>query len=1064
MDFNALNSFIDEDNASEGYDDLVGFSEGGPVGEDMEDDEQPSLQYFAQGGEVEEAQAILTRMPKPGRAAQMLQSFAEGGEVQKTPFPELLDISKQVNAAGAPVEKLYAPTTAPASTPVSSQINIPTFQPAAPVPTGPNIITPTPAPLAGLGAPPSLTQPTTAPTTTARSLFEQINPATMAAMPTYTTPSFTPTVQTFNRPTLLTQEELQKAQPPLVRYEPSATYGGLQTYQGPLQTSPYADIPGAPTGGTVAPPPPPAPVNVTPGGYTFATYTTLSPEQLAGVGDKAQVTEAYKGIVTRQQADATAVRNEYNKALAAGDMAMVEQLKPLLVEQEAEFARSKADQAFVNKYFTGVGGAFETPEQYRQRMQDAQFKAQTITGLTGATDVAGLGVPVGTKADPYTTAVTQQTKEYNAALNTYNQLKAVYGDTDFVKNYFSEIVAPQKADVDALTIGPQATAYKTGATAAFNAITAGQAYKVAAPTLAEFRNEQQTIASFAPAIKTFETNISTLTKARDNAANTGLTGYASRLDELLQSETDKYTQTLGQRQSAIDAAQPDPMRDYILGKQMVAQKIDGFVPVDVGGIDFSKMNAALFDPEIARQNKDLTAATNTYNQLVALYTNKSDIAVNFLNDVLNPQKNEVAQATALKAAAAAAIGSFNTGKALPKYTRPAITVNKSTTDAAINKTFDPLIATYNKNISTLDAAKTKAQQAGLDQYTPYFDSLIENEYAKIGLADQDRSNYIDAIPRAMGSPPEGEVADTRSRALLKKLSGGSEANTVPLQKFNKGGAVNKAQGSPVKGETVPTSPPAKDQMMSGIVSEASKLLKNITGKSAPDSTLNMSQYEQMYALKDVGSPEKGRKAALNVYSSLLPALMRARFPDYVANSPARVLKEGPRGAENMGEFDVFYRTIALDPGGVNSMLMEPYGKYGYVGMGSNTTTDETLNALGTLLHESMHARTRGAEGKKRSAPHPVEQLKKAMPKDRFDEMIRDIRVSELPSVYSAPNPAEVINEYFATATPVKHMVDKDMVTKRSRRYLAEVDRLAKKYPELEKMRVTWERPELFFKD
>lgn len=882
MDFSALSSFIEEDNGSGGYEDLLGFSEGGPVGEDMEDDEQPSVQYFAEGGEVEEASAILQRMPKPGRAAQMLQSFAEGGEVQKTPFPELLDISKQVNAAGAPVEKLATPTVAPASTPVSSQINIPTFQPAAPVPTGPNIITPTPAPLAGLGAPPSLTQPTTAPTTTARSLFEQINPAALAATPTYTTPTFTPTAQTFTKPTLLTAEELQKAQPKLVRYEPSAAYGGLETYKGPLQTSPYTDIPGAP--GVEGAPAPAAPANMTPGGYRYTTYTSLTPDQLVGLGDKAQLGQTFAGIVKRQQDDATAIRAEFNNAIASGDMERVALLKPILAQKDADVRQAISDQGMAGRYFTGTGGAFETPEQYRQRMLTAQLQTGRLGPELTSVSLEGLQYKLpetkvkGAVPTPFASQLNTQKGEYDAALTVYNNLVKSYGkDNPFVKSYFEEIVTPQKADYDMLAAKPV-----TAAAAAADKLLSDPALKreYAPPKLSPTFTVSNTTAAFKKIVGGLETSVKELTKARDNATKAGLTGYAAQLDEAISTQQGKLDKALDDRRIAVENSLPDPVK------------------------------------------------------------------------------------------------------------------------------------------------------------------------------------------RAMGSPPEGEMADTRSRALLKKLSGGSEANTVPLQKFSKGGAVNRAQGSPVKGETVPTPPPpsAKDQVMSGIVSEASKLLKNITGRSAPDTTLNMSQYEQMYALKDVGSPEKGRKAALNVYSSLLPALMRARFPDYVANSPARVLKEGPRGAENMGEFDVFYRTIALDPGGVNSMLMEPYGKYGYVGMGSNTTTDETLNALGTMLHESMHARTRGAEGKKRSAPHPAEQLKKAMPKDRFDEMIRDIRVSDLPSVYSAPNPAEVINEYFATATPVKQMVDKDMVTKRSRRYLAEVDRLAKKYPELEKMRVTWERPELFFKD
>lgn len=229
----------------------------------------------------------------------------------------------------------------------------------------------------------------------------------------------------------------------------------------------------------------------------------------------------------------------------------------------------------------------------------------------------------------------------------------------------------------------------------------------------------------------------------------------------------------------------------------------------------------------------------------------------------------------------------------------------------------------------------------------------------------------------------------------------------------------------------------------------------------PVNALNMTPYEGLYQFKDVGSPTYGRKAALNVYSALLPALMRARFPEYVAFSPATVTTATPRGEHSAGEFNVRHRTIALDPDGVNTMLMEPYGKYGYVGMGSDTTTEETLNALNTMLHEATHARTRLAPGEKRLGAHPADRLRAQMPKDRFDEMMTDIRLSGLPSVGSVDSPAEIINEYFATATPTRHMAEKNMMTRRMRGTLSEVDRLAKKYPELEKMRLDWERPEIF---
>ena len=225
------------------------------------------------------------------------------------------------------------------------------------------------------------------------------------------------------------------------------------------------------------------------------------------------------------------------------------------------------------------------------------------------------------------------------------------------------------------------------------------------------------------------------------------------------------------------------------------------------------------------------------------------------------------------------------------------------------------------------------------------------------------------------------------------------------------------------------------------------------------SALNMLPYKNQYAVKDTGYKDK--LYAENVYSALLPELMRAQFPEYVAFSPATVLASKPEDPRHAGVFNISNRTIKLDPNGTNSMLMEPYGKYGYVGVGSNTTTEETLNALRTMLHESTHARMRGPAGAKWTREHPAKQLKQQMDSDRYDEMLRDIRASGFPSTEGEESPAEVISEYFATATPARQMAAKNMVTRKNQGFLYDIDRLAKKYPELEKMRRDWERPELF---
>lgn len=227
----------------------------------------------------------------------------------------------------------------------------------------------------------------------------------------------------------------------------------------------------------------------------------------------------------------------------------------------------------------------------------------------------------------------------------------------------------------------------------------------------------------------------------------------------------------------------------------------------------------------------------------------------------------------------------------------------------------------------------------------------------------------------------------------------------------------------------------------------------------PVNALNMAPYEAQYSVKNIGSTD--RKFANNVYSALLPELMRAQFPEYVAFSPATVTANEPSNQDYSGVFSPYRRTIDLSPEGINAMFLEPYGKYGYIGAGTNTTTEETLNALRTMLHEAMHARMRPTEDQRYFREHPAEQLKQRMSADRYDEMLRDIQISGLPSVKDETRPYNIINEYFSTATPARQLASKNMTTRQNLRYLKEIDYLAKKYPELEKMRSDWERPELF---
>ena len=697
------------------------------------------------------------------------------------------------------------------------------------------------------------TQQTT-PAPTAKSLFEQISPTTLAASPydfSKAATGFTPTAQTFTKPTLLSAEEAVKQQPVLVRYQPDIKYGGLQTYQGPLQTSPYKDeeptapttTPGVPTTGV------PAPVAATrtPLGYEYSPYVSLTPDQISGSGNRAQITDMFKGIVSQQQKDVENLRTEYNQAMAIGNMPLASQLKGILGVQEQELAAAKADQLNANKYFTGVGGAYETPETLRQRVLGEQFKALKLGDELAyrGVDLGGIQVAAGMKTDPFTAELTRQQNEATAAQNVYNRLSSAYGkDSQIAKDYLEQVVTPQQAEYKQMLALTTPARGAVAPTNIFSTITAGEAYKgFTAPKLNEIRNVVATENAYKPVITGFETNITNLTKARDQADALGLSGYSSRLNQLIDTENAKLEQARGERQSAIDKAQPDPMRDLILGKQMTAQKIEGFTGVDIGGVDFSKMQAAAFDPIIARQNKDVLAAQNTYNQLVSLYGANNDTTKAFLNDVLNPQKQELAQANAFKTAANTAIGAYNTGKGYGYLNPPNIAVSKATTDAAINKAYDDFIRNnYEKRISTLDAAKAKAEQAGLGQYGDYFNQLMDTQRSYIDRANQARDATFakrDAATRAKGSPPEGEVADSRSRALLKKLSGGGEATTAPLQKFAHGGAVHRAEGSPVYGEIPDTGPITKDTRAafkakgpsaSNVASESARLLRNLLGE------------------------------------------------------------------------------------------------------------------------------------------------------------------------------------------------------------------------------------------
>jgi hypothetical protein len=186
--------------------DVSYFAYGGPVGEDMATEMQPSVSYFADGGSVDAQMLSIPDRPQyvgPSAsavqgptAAQMLQSFADGG---------LVDSAAARMAMGAPAENLFGANLA-APKPVAAPnytFNLPTFNP-------------TPVNFGGVTNPaaPALTfagtqQVTPAPG--AKTLYEQIAPSTFAAAPydfSKAATSFTPTAQTFAKPTTASVNEI----------------------------------------------------------------------------------------------------------------------------------------------------------------------------------------------------------------------------------------------------------------------------------------------------------------------------------------------------------------------------------------------------------------------------------------------------------------------------------------------------------------------------------------------------------------------------------------------------------------------------------------------------------------------------------------------------------------------------------------------------------------------------------------------------------------------------------------------------------------------------------------
>lgn len=202
----------------------------------------------------------------------------------------------------------------------------------------------------------------------------------------------------------------------------------------------------------------------------------------------------------------------------------------------------------------------------------------------------------------------------------------------------------------------------------------------------------------------------------------------------------------------------------------------------------------------------------------------------------------------------------------------------------------------------------------------------------------------------------------------------------------------------------------------------------------------------------------------NVYAALLPKILQAQFPEFARNVAATVTADAPQNSNNAGEYTPRTNSIALEPSGINRLRTVPLAGVGFVGAPDtyNTTTEETLNALRTLMHEGYHARLNKDIGFWRE---PAAQLEKKMPREKYRALMTDLALSGLPSMLNKDGTPkadhELINEALSTVVPTLAMQRKNMVTKQNMRYAKEFERLVKKHPELGEIVTQWSNPELF---
>lgn len=234
----------------------------------------------------------------------------------------------------------------------------------------------------------------------------------------------------------------------------------------------------------------------------------------------------------------------------------------------------------------------------------------------------------------------------------------------------------------------------------------------------------------------------------------------------------------------------------------------------------------------------------------------------------------------------------------------------------------------------------------------------------------------------------------------------------------------------------------------------------------PVNALNMAPYEARYRVQRT---PKGA-VATDVEAALVPALIRAHFPEYTQNARATVSDRLLEIPNTYGQYLASSIRTNLNPeirlnprenihlNEYNSMNMLNALGGGYIGTGDkNVTTDTVLNALGTLMHEGYHARMQPSFFSRRDAN---ESLKKLMGKDKYNRFMTELEMTELPSVQQ-PNISDEmrLNEFLSTAVPTKQMLDKGLKSSSALQHAKAIDFLTSKYPELQTFINQWMQPE-----